>query len=67
MLSAEGCGERGGGGNLPSVRLQELLKTAVNELSTNVAVGDGYITRGETCEIRVLTPTSWLSVYGCTA
>lgn len=30
--------EGGGGGDLPSVPLRELLKTAVNELSPNVAV-----------------------------
>lgn len=48
-----------GGGDLPSVPLRDLLKTAVNELSTNVAVGDGYITRGESCTIRVL------AVRGC--
>lgn len=64
MLSAEGCGVVWGvGGDLPSVPLRDLLKTAVNELSTNVAVGvgDGYITRGDTCTIRVL------AVRGCTA
>lgn len=55
VLSAEGCGV-GGGGSRPtlSATTRELLKTAVNELSTNVAVGDGYITRGDACTIRVL-------------